>query len=167
MSGVSEFWDASSVTRGKIVAVDDGGRGQMLEVEGFSGERFSGVLRAQPHGHSSVPPTGAVGHFLRLGASDRLVAIGYETEGRPVSSPAGSSVLYDSSGNLIFAKAGEGVIVRAVAGGVEVEAQSGNVTLKRGALTVTLSETRVDLGGTGGPAVMTQAGPSTKVFAIV
>lgn len=163
----TEFFAASEVTRGKIVSVDDSGDGQTVTVEGYRGERFSEVLRGQSHGFSSHPPVGAVGHFLRLGSSDRLVAIGHETPSRPRSIPPGAGVLYDASGNLIFAKGGEGVRIKAVAGGVMVEADSGTITMKRGDLTVTMSDTRIDLGGPGGTSVVTLAGPSNKVFAIL
>jgi phage gp45-like len=164
---MNDFREASTLTRGKLVSLDDSAGTQLMTVEGFRGERFEKVRRAQPHGFSSNPPVGAVGDFIRLGSSDRLVALGFETEGRPKSVPTGAAVLYDSSGNLIFAKAGEGVRVKVVAGGVMVEADTGTITLKRGALTVTMSDTRIDLGGPGGTRVATEAGFSNKVFAIL
>ena len=43
----------------------------------------------------------------------------------------------------------------------------GGVTLKRGSLSVAVSDTRVDLGGPGGSAVQTVAGTSAKVFAVL
>lgn len=96
----SEFWSASSVSRGRIVSVDDSGENQTVVVAGFRGERFSGVLRGQPHGYSSNPPVDAVGNFLRLGSSDRLVALGYETPGRPRDLPTGSPALYNADGTI-------------------------------------------------------------------
>lgn len=184
MSDITEFWDASSITRGKIRAVTDSARGQTLDVEGFTGERFSKVLRGQPHGFSSHPPVDAVGHFLRLGSSDRLVALGFESGARPVDSPPGTAVLYDDKGNTIFAKGADGVKMRAKAGGIEVEAETGNITLKRGGMSATLSDDRiefslasglkivltpgrVDLGGEGGARVATESGFSNKVYAVL
>ncbi|CAN7315585.1 phage baseplate assembly protein [Bosea sp. LjRoot9] len=164
---ITEFGEASTVTRGKVVAINDSARGQTITIDGYSGERFTGVLRGQPHGFSSHPPIGSIGYFLRQGSSDRLTAIGYESEGRPVNSPVGTAVLYDDNGNQIFAKGSDGVSIKAVNGGVMVESDTGTITLKRGTLTVTVSATRVDLGGTGGQAVQTVGGPSTKVFAIL
>jgi phage gp45-like len=164
---VTEFGEASTITRGKIVSVDDSPRGQLVTIQGYSGETFSGVLRGQPHGFSSNPPIGSIGYFLRLGSSDRLMAIGYDDASRPLGSPSGTSVLYDASGNLLFAKGAAGISIKAVAGGVMVEAQTGTITLKRGALSVTVSDERVDLGGPGGSQVVTLAGPSSKVFAIL
>jgi phage gp45-like len=164
---ITEFGEASTITRGKVVAVNDTARGQTITIKGYSGETFTGVLRGQPHGFSSHPPIDSVGYFLRQGSSDRLTAIGYESAGRPVNSPSGTAVLYDDKGNQIFAKGSGGVSIKAVDGGIMVEADTGTITLKRGALTVTVSPTRVDLGGTGGQAVQTVSGPSSKVFAIL
>lgn len=172
----SEFWAASSVSRGKVVKVDDSGDSQLVDLKGYTGESFSKVLRGQPHGLSSHPPADAVGIFLRHGSSDRLTGLGFETPGRPRSIPAGTAVLYDDKGNTIFSKGADGVQVRAVQGGFEVKASSGNVlveaeagtvTLKRAGMTVTVSDTRVDLGGPGGHRVLTEGGPSDKVFAIL
>jgi len=184
MTDVTEFWDASSITRGKIRAVTDSARGQTLDVEGFTGERFSKVLRGQPHGFSSHPPVDAVGHFLRLGSSDRLVALGFESVARPVNSPPGTAVLYDDKGNTVFAKGADGVTMRATTGGVAIEAESGTVSLKRGNMQATISDNRieigfasgetivltpgrVDLGGEGGARVATESGFSNKVFAVL
>lgn len=41
------------------------------------------------------------------------------------------------------------------------------VTVEKGDMKIIVSSSRVDLGGTGGPAVMTEGGPSTKVFAVI
>ncbi|MET3892773.1 phage gp45-like [Bosea sp. OAE506] len=163
----SEFWTASEVTTGRVKSIDDSGDNQKIVAEGYKGERFTEVVRAQPHGFSSHPPVDAVGHILRFGSSDRVIALGFETPGRPKSLPAGACVLYDSAGNVIFARAAEGIRLKAVQGGVMVEAETGTIELKRGDMRVIVSEDRVDLGGPGGSRVVTLAGPSTKVFAIL
>lgn len=93
-----EFWSASEVTRAKIGAVDDSGDAQTVKVEGYKAESFSEVRRSQPHGFSSNPPDGAVGEFLRLGSSDRLVMIGAETAARPKDLPRGASAIYNAFG---------------------------------------------------------------------
>lgn len=100
MSEVTEFFDASTITRGKIRSVDDAGATQKLEAEGYASERFSDVLRPQQHGFSSNPPDGAVGVFARMGSSDRLMALGYETEGRPRNLPRGATALYNADGTI-------------------------------------------------------------------
>lgn len=184
MRSLNEFGEASTFTRGRIVAVDDSARGQTITVAGYRGERFTGVLRDQPHGLSSVPPLGSVGWFERAGSSDRLRAIGYDSAARPVGSPPGSAVLYDASGNTIFARGADGVRISAAAGGVGIEAPTGTVNMTRGDMQIAISDGRIelsaggglkiiltpgriDLGGEGGSAVETVSGPSTKVFAIL
>ena len=150
-------WDAPTITRFKVISTDDSGDSQTISAEGYSGETFTKVYRAQPHGSSSHPPVGAVGHGLRMGSSDRLLMLGFETPGRPKNLLEGQKVLYDSSGNMIFCK---------TADGIRVSAATGTVEITRGPMKVIISATRVDLGGPGGSGVMTSSGPSSKVFAI-
>jgi phage gp45-like len=45
--------------------------------------------------------------------------------------------------------------------------KDGTISATVGGMSVTISASRIDLGGIGGPAVMTASGPSSKVFAIV
>lgn len=158
----SEFWAASSASRGRIKSVDDSGDSQSVTVDGFAGETFTKVLRAQPHGYSSNPPEGSVGYFLRLGSSDRLVALGYETRGRPRDLPSGVPALYNADGTiwkLLPAKAdldhgGKNHHARQV-GKYKVEA-SDWFQVDSGA---------VYLGKPPYFPVMTTAGPSQHVFA--
>lgn len=181
---ITEFGEASTFTRGEIVAVDDSARGQTLTVKGYRGETFTKVLRDQPHGFSSVPPVGSTGWFERVGSSDRLRALGYDSDKRPLASPVGTAVLYDAAGNTIFARGSDGVKIKAAAGGVAVEAETGTISLKRGGMQATLSDERielalasglkvvltpgrVDLGGEGGARVVTESGLSDKVFAVL
>lgn len=98
---MSEFTLASEITRGKITAVDDSGDAQTIKAQGYAGEAFTGVRRSQPHGFSSHPPVGAVGEFARLGSSDRVVALGFETPGRPKNLPAGAVALYNADGTIM------------------------------------------------------------------
>lgn len=158
----SEFTLASEITTGRVKLVDDSGGNQTIEVEGYKGERFTDVLRAQPHGFSSRPPVDAVGHFLRLGSSDRLVALGFETQGRPKDLPAGVTALYNADGTvwkLLAGKAdldhgGKNHHARAV-GKYKVEA-SDWIQFEAGA---------VYLGKPPYFPVMTSAGLSQHVFA--
>lgn len=94
----SEFWSASEITRGKLTEVDDSGDAQIVKAEGYKGEAFTQVRRSQPHGFSSNPPAGAVGEFARLGSSDRVVALGFETPSRPKNLPPGASAFYNAFG---------------------------------------------------------------------
>ena len=49
----------------------------------------------------------------------------------------------------------------------EVQAMNDKAIMKKGDLLVQVTSSRVDLGGTGGQAVVTQGGPSSKVFAVI
>lgn len=97
---MSLYGESSTITRARIVSVDDTGDQQKITVKGFKNEEFSEVLRAQPHGFSSNPPVDAVGTFLRHGSSDRLTALGFETPGRPRNLPAGVPALYNADGTV-------------------------------------------------------------------
>jgi phage gp45-like len=153
-----DLYDASLILRGELTGLDDSGEHQLLDFKGFAGEAFTKVARAGVHGFSSSAPAGSVGYAARIGSSDRLLALGFETPGRPRDTIAGGAVLYDQAGNIVYAK---------MSGGVEIKAAAGSVEITRGALKVIVSDTRVDLGGPGGFAVETVAGPSSKVFAIL
>jgi phage gp45-like len=168
------FAGATQITRGRLVSTDDSGEHQRLTFTGYAGEKLSDVVRAQPHGFTSHPPADAVGYMLRMGESDRVLALGFETPNRPRSVPPGTAALYDSSGNVIFAKAGQGIRIRAETGGMTIETPEGSVTIAggtgdmtitRGPMKLMMSATRIDLGGPGGAAVQTTAGPSSIVFA--
>jgi phage gp45-like len=94
------FDGANLITRARLTALRDDGETQVMDLAGHAGERFTGVPRQQTHGFSSHPPADAVGTFLRLGESDRLVALGYETPGRPRSLPQGTVALYNADGTV-------------------------------------------------------------------
>jgi phage gp45-like len=51
-------------------------------------------------------------------------------------------------------------------GNASIVVQDGKITATVGGMKIILSASRVDLGGEGGPAVVTTAGPSSKVFAV-
>lgn len=171
-----DFSDAPSVTRARIVSVDDGGEHQRLTVEGHAGERFSDVVRAQPHGFTSNPPADAVGYFLRMGSGDRLVALGYETPSRPKGLPPGGKALYDSSGKVLkfipgekmdFDAAGQDVVIRN-AKSVSIVG-SKELVLGAGGRYVRIRPGRVDLAvtspdGEGPVRIGTEAGPSNVIW---
>lgn len=92
---------ANLFTRARLMEFDDAGEYQTAKFRGFAGETFTKVHRMQTHGLSSHPPTDAVGLMLRLGESDRALALGFETSGRPRSLPAGGAALYDQHGNVL------------------------------------------------------------------
>lgn len=158
----SEFWSASEVTTAQVKEIDDSGDNQRIVAEGYKGERFTEVLRAQPHGFSSRPPVDAVGHFLRFGSSDRVMALGFETQGRPKGLPAGAAALYNADGTvwkLLPAKAdldhgGKNHHARGV-GKYRVEVSDW----------IQFAGDAVYLGKPPYYPVMTSAGPSKHVFA--
>lgn len=173
---MNEFHHAGAVTRGRIVRVDDAGDHQRIEVRGFAGELFTDVVRAQPHGFTSNPPVDAVGHFLRMGESDRLFALGFETPGRPRSIPAGGKALYDSSGKVLKFLPGDGVDLDAAGQTVTIRNASvvkiegtASVSMGVGSMWVNVTGGRVDLaasaaGGAAPVRMMTESGPSNVIW---
>jgi phage gp45-like len=153
-----DFYDSSLTFRARLVGIDDSGDQQLLDFEGFAGERFTKVARASFHGFSSNPPIGSVGWVQRIGSSDRLQALGFENTSRPRNTVSGGGVLHDEFGNIIYAKMAGGIEARVVNGKFEVDVQG---------MKIIATAARIDLGGPGGFAVETVAGPSSKVFAIL
>lgn len=96
-----DFHDAPAITRARLTLIDDSGDHQTADFSGHAGEKSSGVLRLQSHGFTSVPPADAYGYMMRMGQSDRMVALGFETSGRPKSLSSGAVALYDSSGKVL------------------------------------------------------------------
>jgi phage gp45-like len=86
---------AFSLTRATLVEVNDSGTQQTLRLRGMAGESFSDVYRLQPHGFSSVPPAGAEGILLRMGETERMLALGFEGKAiRPKGNAAETSSVY-------------------------------------------------------------------------
>jgi len=147
----------SMIRRARNLRVDDSGSQQLVDLMGLVGDLPKRVHRIQPFGVSSNPPADSDGVLLALGGrSDRLVYLdGGHKNFRPKSSPAGTSVLYDDKGNVIFVKGINGIAIDATKGKVYVKPEDGK---------------NVYLGGTGDDghiyaAVLTTGGPSTNVFA--
>jgi phage gp45-like len=158
----TEFTLASEVTRAKIGAVDDSGDAQTVKVEGYKGESFSEVRRSQPHGFSSNPPDGAVGEFLRLGSSDRLVMIGAETPSRPKDLPRGASAFYNAFGIVWKLLTGKADLDH---GGKNLHARNLGKYKVEASDWVQFDGTAVYLGKPPYFPVVTTGGPSEHVFA--
>lgn len=143
-----------------LTSLDDGGDQQLLGGRGVAGEELARVSRIMPHGLASSPPIGSHGIGMAInGRRDQVAVLGLEDPAkRRRNVVAGGAVLYDAAGNLVYAK---------MTGGVEIKAADGSVEITRGDLKVIVSDTRIDLGGPGGFRVATQAGLSSKVFAIL
>lgn len=86
-----------------VVDVDDSGPQQFVHGTGLAGHDIGKMVRAHPHGFSSNPPSGAEGHALVLGGgADRMFALGLEhPKYRPVNTPIGGTIIYDSAGQAV------------------------------------------------------------------
>lgn len=146
-----------TLRRARVEKIDDSGAQQIMrKLVGLKGDQPEDVYRAQPHGFSSHPPAGSEGLFLALGGrSDRLIGIGFEhKDHRPKGSPAGTAMLYDDKGNVVFVKGQSGIVITA---------RQGKVTIKPA------DDEFVYLGGDGSDGmydfVLTESGPSVNVKA--
>lgn len=112
----------SMLRRAAILSSGDGGVQQLLALSGLASEKLKNVVHVQPFGVSGNPPVGGEGLIVCPGGrSDRAMFIGGEhPQYRPVNSPAGTTVLYDSSGNVIFAKGQSGIVISAKNGSITV-----------------------------------------------
>lgn len=146
------------VSRGKLLEYDATGSQHLARISGLKGEELTGVVRLQQFGQSSSPPIGSHVVFVRMGgASERATILGIDhADYGPRDLAAGEKAVFDKAGNE----------VRLANGGLTVKGAS-KVTVSVGGMTVTVTGSRVDLGGSGGSPVMTLAGPSSKVFAVL
>lgn len=175
----NEFRGAGLITRATIVSVDDAGDHQRLVARGYAGEQYSEVVRAQSHGLSSNPPPGAVGTLLRMGESDRVVALGFEMPGRIKNLKSGGTAVSDSTGRALAFNPGEPVTLDGKGGEVKVlnaskvtVSSTAEILLEAGGRFIRIRPGRVDIGiasaGEDAPArMMTEAGPSNIVWARV
>lgn len=158
------------------VEADDEGDQQTLTLYGLPNETLKKVPRVQHFGLSSNPPVGSHGMGLQFGGQDgsRLLnaALGLEhAASRPRKQKPGQTTLYDDKGNATRYLGDDGIWHDAkdrpqklTGKAIEITGTD-KVVVKVGNMTVTVTARRVDLGGEGGSPVMTQAGPSSVVFA--
>ncbi|SFM76719.1 phage baseplate assembly protein domain-containing protein [Methylobacterium pseudosasicola] len=158
------------------VEADDSGDQQTLTLYGLPNETLKKVPRIQSFGESSNPPVGSHGMGLQFGSADggRLLnaALGLEhAPSRPRNLKPGQKAVYDDKGNITRYLGDDGIWHDAkdkpqkITGKTIEITGSDKVVVKVGDMTVTVTAGRVDLGGEGGSPVMTQAGPSSVVFA--
>lgn len=146
----------AAVRRVTVTKVDDSGTQQLVNLRGLAGEAPEDIVHLSRFGFGSNPVLGSEGVGISLGGrSDRLMVLGLEhKDHRRKNLPAGTSVVYDNQGNIVFLKG---------ANGIEVSAQQGKVSVKAGA------GQKVFLGGTGDDGsydfVLTASGPSPFVKA--
>ena len=158
------------------VEADDEGDQQTLTLYGLPNETLKKVPRVQHFGLSSNPPVGSHGMGLQFGGDDggRLLnaALGLEhAPSRPRKQKPGQTTLYDDKGNATRYLGDDGIWhdakdrAQKITGKTIEITGTNKVVVKVCGTTVTVTASRVDLGGEGGSPVMTQAGPSSVVFA--
>jgi phage gp45-like len=112
--------------RAQLVSLDDSGVRQLLALSGLKADQPPKVPRMADFGFASSPPPGADFLLLSLGGGSRMMAIGGEHKDyRQANLPSGTSVLYDASGNVIFAKGSNGIVVKANEGTIVVSPADG------------------------------------------
>jgi len=137
---------------------DEDAAQQFVSGRGMVRDHLTRIQRAQEFGFSSSPMTGSEGFVLALGGrSDRAVALGInDPKARIKGLNPGTSVLYDAKGNVLFAKASEGIQIQSKEGKVFIKVPQGK---------------RVYLGGNGEDATFAQvatiSGPSVNVYAAI
>jgi phage gp45-like len=148
----------AGLRRAQLIATDDSGTQQKVNVSGLASEQLTKLVRAMPHGFGSNAPIGSDGILISLGGrSDRALILGLEHKDyRQRNLPVGTAVLYDDKGNIVFVKGANGIAIDAKTGNVYVKPAPGNTLY---------------LGGTGSDGsyspVVTVAGPSSNVQAKV
>jgi phage gp45-like len=139
--------------RFQATSTDDTGEVQKVSGQGYPGESPSNILRAAHFGRSYHAPKGSHGPAISpLGHADKMVLLGLEHPAyRKKNLPEGAQVLYDAAGNLIFFN---------LANGLTISTASGDLVMTTAG--------KIYLGGAEGASpVMTEAGPSSVVFAKV
>lgn len=117
----------TSIFRFEGASTDDSGDLQTLKGYGYAGEELIGVHRVMPFGLGSNAPAGS--HALALAARGQrtlVAALGLEMPAaRQKNLPAGTAVLYDASGNVVFVKGQDGIQVEAKSGDIYVKPAQG------------------------------------------
>ena len=146
------------IRRAELSAVHDDGEQQFVDAKGLIGEKFEKIHRTQEYGVSSNPPSGSQGLLLALGGrSDRVAMVGtYHPSSRRKNLPAGAVALHDNGQNVHKLLGPDGQVIYSP-GDVKIYRKQGKKVYLGG---------DPDKGGTFAP-VMTSAGPSQVVFALV
>jgi phage gp45-like len=119
----------ATLRRASVQKVDDSGVQQLVNLIGLASDQPQKVVRVLPHGFSSNPPLQAEGIFKSLGGrSDRGMFIGGEhPQYRQKNVTSGAAVLYDQSGNIIYANMQNGIQISAKTGQITVKPASGKM----------------------------------------
>lgn len=164
----------TNLFRAELSETDDRGELQTGKGYGFAGEELDKVHIVRQHGLASHAPKGSHGIGIAGSGERALVAfLGLEHQDkRPRDLKEGQTVLYDAAGNATRMLGEDGVWHDAgkhpqkMTGKTIALTGTDKVTVTVDGMTIIITAGRIDLGGEGGAAVMTQAGPSSKVFAV-
>ena len=145
----------TDIFRFQSESADDSGATQKVSGQGAASEALSNIMRVGHFGFAYNAPVGSHGMAISpRGQADLAVLLGLEDPTSRATHAAnlapGQSKLYDAAGNVIF---------MAQAGGISISTASGDVVVTAAA------GQKIHLNGPGGSPVMTQAGPSSVVFA--
>ena len=147
---------AYQAVRVELVSAREEGGQQLVDAHGLAGERFTRVLRMEPHGFASVPPAGSQGIALAIGGRrDQMVMIGVEHT-RPAGLAGGDVALYHPDGRIL----------KYAAGATSWALGDMPLTLTTSGM-VTIQAAEVRLGPGPYYRVMTEAGLSNVVFATI
>lgn len=122
------FDGRAMVTKGIVVAVNDAGAAQTVDVLTHDGAVFGGIEVIQPFGHATVPPAdGLQALVLAIGGDPaNRVAIVFNPALRFGGLSAGESVIYGSDGSRVGVRSG-GIVE--VLGMAQIVAQSPEIAL--------------------------------------
>lgn len=170
----------SMLRRSRLLKVDDSGEQQLVDLMNLAGDMPKKVYRPQDHGFSSNPPVNSEGWVAAMaGRSDKIVYIdGGHKDHRPRNLPIGGTALYDADGKILKIikdgttyDAGGKPLTISNATVIKIEGTQ-SVSFGVGGTWVHIDGGKVYLGvgsadATTDNPVVTVAGPSTKVFAVV
>ena len=165
----------TNLFRAELTETDDAGELQTGKGYGYAGEELDKVHIIRQHGLASHAPKGSHGIGLAGSGERSLVAfLGLEhQDSRPRKLDEGNTTLYDAKGNATRMLGADGIWHDAADRPQKMTGKTIRLTAtdtliaEVGGTTVTIRKGRIDLGGPGGSPVMTQAGPSSVVFAKV
>ena len=169
------------IVRGTIEKVDDSQKMQTVDARLLHNEMLTGIERPQNYGFSSVPvgPQGTQAAELMVGflhgnRSHPMVLGVDDRRTRPTGWKEGESGLWHYKGatakftddGFVHDQGSDKKPLVVMVGNLTVTWADGKAMIDVGGTQVIVQAGRVDLGGPGGSRVLTEAGPSSKVYAI-
>lgn len=145
MSGEHIFDTRGIVAEGIVLAVDDTGQVQTVDVMCWDGAIYQGVAVHQPAGFASMPQEGAVALLLAVGGdpSNLRALVPAEPGARFGKLAAGDKVIYAPDGTRVAVRQG-GTIEILSATRVAMKVGSSTAVLTAGTLTLTSCDVIAD-----------------------